>query len=384
MKLASSFTFRAVFGLTLLASAAFAQKEQWLSYHTSSEGRGYQYIQISTNAPAKVTLPKLEGESWFGCWTTPLDPAGRVFCLDHPSKGGLCDRLFFDLNGNGRLDDETPVKAMRKDEYTAYFDPLRLVFKGEDGPFTYHLLIRFSKYSKDSVNLLASAGGFYSGTVDFAGKKHKIELIDGNVNGIFNDSGKTTSDTDRISILNDKNGERHIGRFVEVDNDLFTLEVARDGAFVKVKKAENVTFGKVRIPAAINSCTVFGANGQFSRKPEKGEATLPAGTYQVQDWTLNRKDSKGSEWQLMGYNFNEKGIFEIVADKPASLDIGEPIRANLHATQMTNEIAFNLEFRGPSGESVQIEKGNQRPAGPKLTLASLDGTYRSTNTFEFG
>ena len=29
-------------------------------------------------------------------------------------------------------------------------------------------------------------------------------------------------------------------------------------------------------------------------------------------------------------------------------------------------------------------KGNQRPKGPRLTLTSLDGTYRYTNTFEFG
>jgi hypothetical protein len=380
----STVTFPAAVCLMLLASPAFAQKEQWLSYRTSSEGRGYQYIQISTNAPAKVALPKLDGETWFGRWSTPLDPAGRLFCLDRPSKGGLCDRLFFDLNANGRLDDDTPVKAVRKDEYTAYFDPLRLVFKGEDGPFTYHLLIRFSKYNKDTVNLVASSSGFYSGTVDFAGKKQKVELIDGNANGTFNDLGKNTSDTDRISIPNDKNGERHIGRFVEVDGELFTLEVARDGAFVKVKKAENVSFGKVRIPAAIKSCTVFGANGQFSRKPDKGEPMLPVGTYQVQDWTLNRKDAKGADWQLTGYNFNEKGVFEVAVDKPASLQIGEPIRASLRAAQMTNEVAFNLEFRGPCGESVQIEKGSQRPAGPKLTLVSLDGTYRSTNTFEFG
>ena len=50
----------------------------------------------------------------------------------------------------------------------------------------------------------------------------------------------------------------------------------------------------------------------------------------------------------------------------------------------TNEVVFNLRFEGRYGESLQIMKGGQRPPGPRLTLTSLDGTCRYTNTFEFG
>jgi hypothetical protein len=52
--------------------------------------------------------------------------------------------------------------------------------------------------------------------------------------------------------------------------------------------------------------------------------------------------------------------------------------------ESTNRVGFSLSFVGSHGESISVTKGEQRPPGPKLLLASLDGTYRSTNTFEFG
>ena len=51
---------------------------------------------------------------------------------------------------------------------------------------------------------------------------------------------------------------------------------------------------------------------------------------------------------------------------------------------VTKQLMFSLRFQGRYGETLQIMKGNQRPRGPRLTLTSLDGTYRYTNTFEFG
>jgi hypothetical protein len=54
------------------------------------------------------------------------------------------------------------------------------------------------------------------------------------------------------------------------------------------------------------------------------------------------------------------------------------------ARDTTRQLTFNLRFEGHYGETLQIMKGNERPRGPRLTLTSLDGTYRYTNTFEFG
>lgn len=368
-----------------VASSAFAQKEQWLTYHTSREGRAYRWLKLSTNPPPNVTLPKVGATAYYASWTTPFEPGKeRWLCVDRTGKSGPCNRLFFDLNGNGRLDDDPPITTWRTEQNTAYFEPVRLVFKGEDGPITYHLVIRFSHYEGGRPDLLASSGGWYEGVVDFAGKKHRVELIDGNVNGTFNDLDADPYKSDRVQIEKDSAGERFLGKMLEVDGQFFDVEVAQDGAYVKVKKAENVVQGVVRVPETIGEFTAYGQNGHFIRKPEKGEFKLPAGSYRLMGWEMSRKDTSGASWTMSGYNFPDTNKFTVAGEQPARVEIGEPVQAEVTPRQTTNQVAFNLTFRGLQGETIQFMKGNQRPAGPKLMLASQDGVYRSTNTFEFG
>jgi hypothetical protein len=374
-------------------TTALAQKEQWLDYHVSREGRGYSYLNLSTNPPPNIKLPKFSSQPYFALWKTPFDKEGRWLALDRTKKSGLYDRVYIDSNGNGRLDDETPAGTARMDQYSANFEPARVVFKGEDGPVTYHLVVRFMQYSGGEVNSYASSGGYYAGNVDIGGKKRRLELIDGNVNGTFNDRSANMGDSDCVTIEGDKVGQRYLGKLLEVDGQFYQIEVARDGAFLKLRKAENVELGKVRVPETISEFIAFGSNGHFVRKPAKGEFTLPVGKYRIQDWKISRKDAKGSSWELSAYNFNDSARFEVAADKPASLEVGEPMRAVMDVEEPTTrpgaretakQLRFNLRFEGNYGETLQIMQGNQRPRGPRLALASLDGTYRYTNSFEFG
>jgi hypothetical protein len=369
---------------SVVAATVYAQPEQWLQYHNDHEGRGYRWLELSTNPPPNVALPKLNARAWFALWTTPMDPKGRWVCFDSSRRSGPCDRMYFDGNGNGRLDDKSAIKPSTVNQYSASFAPARVVFKGEDGPITYHLGFEFMNYERNDARLLVRSGGYYAGTVDLGGKKKKIELVDGNVNGTFNDISPDASQTDRVVVEGDKEGERFLGRMLEVDGQLYRLEAARDGAFIKIKKAENVELGRVRVPETISEFVAFGENGHFVRKPVKGEFTLPAGRYRIHQWTIDRNDERGAAWQLMGYGFNESAGFQVAADKPLTLGVGEPIRAVMQPSDATNEVEFSLRFFGRFNEQIQIMKGTQRPKGPRLTLTSLDGSYRYTNTFEFG
>jgi hypothetical protein len=369
----------------VLAGAAFGQSEQWLEYHTGTEGRAYQQVKLTTNAPPGIALPKLNASPYFARWLTPMDPAGgRWLCLDRTRKSGPYDRLFIDSKGDGRLDDNTPLQA-RLESYFAYFPPAPIVFKGEDGPITYHLVFRFYQYEKNPAQLLASSAGWYEGKVNFDGVKKRIELIDGNVNGTFNDVAPDPYDSDRVHVDGDNTAERFLGRMLEVDGKFFRIEAARDGAFVKVQKAENVTLGQVRVPANISEFSAFGQNGHFVRKPVNGEFSLPAGHYRIINWKIDRKDEKGAAWTLSGYNFPKTASFDVAADKTAALEIGEPVQAALNATEGTNRLVeFSLSFEGRQKESIEMLREGQRPRGPKLMLASADGSVCSTNSFEFG
>jgi hypothetical protein len=371
-----------------VATTASAQKEQWLQYHTSRDGRGYRSLDLTTNAPAGVTLPKCTAQPYFARWATPLDPKGRWACFDRTRKTGPYDLVYFDSNGNGRLDDKTPVKAYRVDQYYAYMGPMRVVLKGEDGPITYHLVFQFMRYEsqgRPQIHLSVESGGFYEGTVDLGGgKKKRLELIDANVNATFDDRDADPGKCDHLMVEGDKTRERFLGKFLEVGDQIYRIEVARDGAFVKLQKAEDLAFGQVRVPETISEFVAFGPNGHFVRQPVKGEFKLPAGRYQVHEWDISRKDSKGASWRIEGRDFPDSTKFDVSAAKPAALDIGEPVRAVMTHSDSTNQVGFDLSFKGKLNETISIQKGNQNPPGPRLTLATLDGSYRVTNTFEFG
>jgi hypothetical protein len=369
----------------LVAGTAFAQSEQWLEYHTSNDPRAYHSIQLTTNPPPGVALPKLNASPYFARWKTPMDPAGeRWLCFDRTRKSGPYNRLFIDSNGNGRLDDKTPVQA-RLDSNEALFPATPLVFKGEDGPITYHLIVRFYQYENNPAQLLVASGSWYEGVVNFDGAKKRIHLIDGNVNGTFNDIAPDAYDSDRVQVDGDKVSERFLGRMLERDEKIFNVEVARDGAFVKIQKAEKIALGPVRVPDNISEFIAFGENGYFVRQPTNGEFTLPAGKYRMFHWTINRKDEKGAAWTLSGHNFPDTANFEVTAGNAATLDIGEPVQAMLKANEQTNrQVTFSLNFVGHQKESIEMLRGDQRPAGPKLTLANANGSLCGTATFEFG
>jgi hypothetical protein len=366
-----------------LLATAFAQQEQWLQYRTSTEGVGHRWLDLSSTPPEGVALPKLGSNPHFGFWSTPLDPkGGRWFCLDRTARSGPADRLFIDTKGTGRLDDETPIKASRRDEHMAYFEPARLGFKGEDGTITYHLLCRFYQWETDRARLLIGSGGFYEGRVNVGGKKRLVKIFDNTVNGAFNDSSINPSESDRIVIDGQEGQSRFIGRFLEVDDQLYELEVAQDGAYLKLQPARNVAMGKVRVPETLAEFVAVGKNGQFVRKPASGSFSLPLGEYRVYGWTINRKE-KATDWQLTGYGFGERASFT-VSSEPVTIGVGEPVHSTLRADPRKNEFVFSLDLKGNLGESVSFRRGNEQAPAPKLHMASVGGSYKATHNFEFG
>ncbi|HYG33385.1 MAG TPA: hypothetical protein VEC99_01295 [Clostridia bacterium] len=373
----------ALVGMAL--STTLAQTEQWLQYRHSQGGHGYRWLELATNAPADVALPKLGIAPKFGRWTTPMDASGgRWICLDRSLSSPARPRLFFDSNGNGRLDDEPAVESGVRNDSGVEFEPVKVLLKGEDGPITYHLRFRLYDFSPNDQRLMAHSAGWYEGMVKFGDKKRRVQLIDGNVNGVFNDQTITPAERDFLLIDGDRVGQRYLGRLLEFDGQLYQLEAARDGAFLKVQKAEGISLGQLRVPETITELTVIGPNGHFVRRPVKGEASLPVGQYRLDGWKVERKDEKGTTWTMSGYGFGETGNLNILSNQPARLDIGEPVLGMLESSETANQTTFNLRFQGRLNESVQFLVGNDMPRGPRLVLSNLDGSFRATNRFEFG
>jgi hypothetical protein len=378
-----------VITLFIFTSPAGAQDEQWLQYHSEREAMQIvgdmmrSNLKLTSEKPQGVELPDFKCEEpFFASWSTPMVAGGQLWiAVDRSTEKGRWDQLYIDSNVNGHLNDETAIKAYRTEQSYTYFGPVKVVFEGEDGPLTYHLNFMFRE-SGETRQLYVSPGGWYEGDITVAGAKKYCMLIDYNGNGTFNDKSLNSSQCDRIRI--GEKGTRdsgYVGNYIEIDDVLYHTEIARDGAYIKLSKADDVTFGTVRLPDTITEFSAGGENGLFTFKPENAVGSLPVGKYRINSWKIERKDEKGKRWELQGRYFSEKGNFEISEGTEVSLEVGEPITGNLQVrfNDETENYEFEKNVNGPLGEYVTLTRGGQRISNLwKMSANNKDGTFAKT------
>ena len=371
--------------LSIPASGTFAQDEQWLQYH--SERKAYQTVgdmgnsmlQPSTTRPEGVDLPEFKNENpLFFQWSSPMVEGGKLWiALDRTRPKGNWDQLFIDSNGDGHLSDETAVTPYRTEQYYSYFGPVKVVFKNDDGPVTYHLDFRFLHYEDRDKRLYIYPGCWYEGQITVGGQTKHCVLIDQNVNGTFNDKSLEAPKSDRIRIgEKDSRDTRYVGNYIEVDGVLYEPEIARDGAYIKLKKAEDLKYGNIRLPETITEFSTGGENVLFNIKTENASAKLPVGKYRINYWEIDRKDEKGREWTLRGMFLGERGDFEITEGTETFLEIGEPVTGALSASSSGDNYEFSKSLRGSLGEYVRLTyTGRDVGSLWKMKAKNKEGTY---------
>jgi hypothetical protein len=366
---------------------------QWLQYHTSPHARevvggSSQFMRPDKNPPAELELPELSCDTPLHfVWNTAMDAVGhRRMVMDKERKYGLYDTLYFDSDGDGNLSDETKTKGRQTSQYEVEFPGVRMTFDGEDGPVTYHLNLRFYSYDSNSTYMYAYSGGWYEGTVQLGDKEIRCILIDYNCNGTFDDKSDNFNN-DRIRTgPTEPTNESYVGNFVELDDTLYRLSVARDGAFVEFTPAPHVPYVQVTMPETITSFSAGGVNGMFRRTVEDGRVKLPEGKYRIHSWAIEQSDEKGVKWTLRASGGNgSKCDFIVGSGQQTHLDIGEPIFSYLKAPLRNNQYYFNQELKGRFEERISLEKdGNRRPPAPRIQVVNKTGEYDRTFTLEYG
>ena len=376
--------------LVCQTSVAGAGAPQWLRYHTHREAKrivrdmSSVNVKVIAEAPKGLKLPAFKhAEPLFAKWATPMAKGGFVWmALDGKRKRGQHDRLIIDANGNGDLSDDEAVKAFSAHQSGAQFGPVRVVLPGEDGPVTYHLHAR--SYSQPNYRrLYIQPACWYEGDVRIGGKTWRCQLVDFNANGTFDDTSATGSQTDRIRIGTGDDFETHfVGKYVQVDGALYAVSPARDGAFVSLTPRTDVPMGTVQLTAQVTRFLAAGENGLFTVESADGTGRLPAGTYRLYRWELERKDERGALWKAQGSGSSK--AFEIRKGKTTELAFGEPLTATVKATKTGATHRFDQSLRGSLGESVSLTRNGSRPSAPKLRITNAAGDYDKTFTFEYG
>ncbi len=107
--------------ILILTSAARAQNEQWLQYHSEREAMQIvgdmtrSNLKLTSERPQGVELPDFKcNKPFFTSWSTPMVDSGIIWIgMDRTGEKGRWDQLYIDSNVNGHLNDETAIKAHR-------------------------------------------------------------------------------------------------------------------------------------------------------------------------------------------------------------------------------------------------------------------------------
>jgi hypothetical protein len=377
----------------LLAGAAQAQEEQWLQYRMSREPQR-SGIDISarrlefTNSAGEGGVPaELKADDVrFGEWATPMDQNGRRrFAIDRSGgRRSRYDLLYIDSNGDGSLADEEGEKAYSVLPNESRFGPVKVVFKGPDGPVTSHVNIVSYEHPTYNAVVLSSAG-WYEGTVEVGGRQYECRLIDHNSNGTYDDASMDFSQVDYIWVgAGGQTGRFFAGKYILIDGKYYHPEPARDGAFIKFTPAENVPLGTVRVGEGVDQFSVGGENGFLRLELAEGAAGVPAGKWRVSEWSMAKTDAAGARWTLRGWGFGDQGVFEAGEGREVSLAVGEPIISTLVVGKSGEEWIFSEALTGALGERLDMRRNNSLPAAPKVRIRNEDASYERVYSFSYG
>ena len=368
-----------------------AQQVQSLQYYSDLAARrdllsvsGYRSLALREQKPQNLPLPEFNSQiPLFSEWASPLVKNGALpIALDQSSTSGPYHRMFIDTNNDGFLHDETAINATWSDQNNASLGPVEVTLSHQDKSIKYHLKFEFFSI-EDTRQFTAYSDGQYEGEITIGSETKECVLVDYNANGTFNDKSLDPRQSDRIQI--GKPDNRYVntfsycGNFVEVDGVLYQMEISPAGSNIKLTPAENVSFGSVSVPEDIDELVVFGENGSFSFNPTPEKIKLPAGTYQIEQWVMVRRDEKDDQWKLSGSEFDEAGHFAVSADIETHLEIGEPVTCSLDIFDTgRGDYTLTQILKGKLGEKVRLMVNGALPGDLKIVVQDAAGVHQHT------
>jgi hypothetical protein len=266
--------------------------------------------------------------------------------------------------------------------------------------------VRFMSHSSKSDQPLgclhAVPAGYRTGKVKLGEKVYAVALIDGNLNGLYNDplvGPYQGQNMDALAI--DRNGDGKFDAFnpgqpspewsplakgLAADGKFYTVTAAADGSQIEIAPAQP-KYGNLDLGPQHVTLTAFSDFG-LVRIEAKGQPTrIPAGRYSTVSCGLVANDGK-DDWRLqLGYDPGPATAFAVNADETLPLPLGTPFAPSAKVTVSGREVSFDYLLQGRSGEVYNagaISKGSSRLPPPRLEVLDSGGKIIYSAAFEFG
>lgn len=212
-----------------------------------------------------------------------------------------------------------------------------------------------------------TCGGAMVGEIDGT----KVQVIDQNLNGEFDDVGE-----DALVVGRD-GAASFLSQVVSIGGKLYSLEVARDGASLAYEAFSGPAgtldlVSGFECKAKLQAAVVVSADGKLSFSAAKAREGLrvPAGEYRLHSGQIVLGDSRAQ------IKTGRAGVIKVAADATQSVAWGGPVRAEFAYERGGGKVAFtpwDIWFYGRLGE----EYSNFQPLGK-----SPDFVIKEKNTGE--
>ncbi|MGB2937290.1 MAG: hypothetical protein WBD05_03700 [Phycisphaerae bacterium] len=311
-------------------------------------------------------------------------------------------KLYADTNGNNDLSDEKAVDGAGPDQNgMVSFGPVTLAV-GENASVRVRAMMPRAPPGARVPFLLVLPAGGVVGDVTLGGQTHRAMLVDGNLNGRYDDTFSGSGDlqaADFLAIDLNQNGcfdlpdlgntdaietfPRSNG--IKVSEAYYRIRAPADGSQIQAEKIEP-TFGTLEVD--IPGLTLLTLSDDFGFQrigPVDGKVSVVAGKYTVLQMTLAQRDEAGVEWTLTGRGGKWKN-FQILPDQTLQLQLGPPLKASIEVDQNngTASMTFLLVGRGEEVYAGGASKDGKMQPAPKFEILDETGKVLATGKFEYG
>jgi hypothetical protein len=315
------------------------------------------------------------------------------------ASSGDKPRLYADVDRTGDLSKAPAIPGTRGESGT-WFDPVTLT--GKDGQ---KVRVRFMSHSSAGTEALgclhAVPAGCRMGKVKLGEKTYAVALIDGNLNGRYNDLlAGPYQEQNMDALVIDRNGDGQFDLFnpsqsppewsplakgVAVDGKSYNVTAAADGSQIEITAAEP-KYGSLDLGRHQVRLVAFSDFGLQEIETKGEKIRVAAGRYSTVSGELVANDGKAN-WRLQfGGDPGRLGTFVVNAEETLSLPLGPPLAPTAKVSQAERAVLLEYVLEGRSGEvyAAAVTKDATRLPPPTLEVVDPSGKIIYTGAFAFG
>ncbi len=369
---------------------------------------------------------------------------GFVLDSTHFEQEGY-NRLIFDLNRNGDLTDDKEIQARPLPDNTMYGGgyiqrefpriDVTLEYDGEEHPYSLFTIAVCNTNVSETGNTSSyqhvyfTAGAYYEGEIELAGKAHRIVITDFNTNGRFNDRfDAKESAQERLASRGMSLGARLYGsnapdlilldlpeknqnfrgiRFTDHHNrhplsDLlciggkfYDVEISPAGDRLTLTPS-SIAVGRMSTSNENYDLLVHSDRGLLKVIGEASEpVSLPAGDWTLIEYMLYEEEppTGGSPTFVTAMADSDSPLLKIKENETTEFKFGPPYKPEVTVSprrmMMTEnsgqQVQLEMKLIGSAGEScTNLMVNGGQPEPPTFTIATAGGEIVERGSFEYG